>query len=297
MESRINYIVVGMFVVLFSAGLAAFVFWLEKYGVEDDFRYYKTHMKESVSGLSQDASVKYRGVDVGIVKTIRINPENSEEVEIVLRVKKETPIKEDMVAVLKFYGLTGLAFIEIEGGSKESPIIVSHKHDVPIIKSSPSIYTRLNESLPNIAKNLSTALIKIEALLNEENLANIQQSLDNIKEISLYLKNHENEINTLLSNSTVASEKAILFVHNAAEAAESIKIMANSVEKSIQHGDYNIKEITSDTLNNTNKLLDELHNLTAELEVMVQSIQRNPREFFLKKTTPKLGPGETTDNE
>lgn len=297
MESRVNYIVVGMFVVLFGVGLAAFVFWLEKYGVEENFKYYKTHMTESVSGLSQDASVKYRGVDVGIVETIRINPENSEEVEIVLRVKKETPIKEDMVAVLKFYGLTGLAFIEIEGGSKESPLIVSQKDEIPIIKSAPSTFTRLNEALPNIAKNLSAALAKIEALLNEKNLVNIQQSINNIKEISLYLKNHENELNTLLSNSTIVSEEAILFVHNAASAAEAIKLMANSIEKSVQRGDYNIKEMTSDTFNNTDNLLDQLQNLTAELEVMVQSIQRNPREFFLKQTTPKLGPGEITNNE
>ena len=74
MESKINYIIVGAFVVLFSIGIAAFVFWLEKYGAEEDYKYYKTFMSESVSGLSREASVKYRGVDVGIVETIQINP-------------------------------------------------------------------------------------------------------------------------------------------------------------------------------------------------------------------------------
>lgn len=93
MENRINYIIVGIFIVLFSIGLTAFVFWLEKYGVQEDFIYYKTYMKESVSGLSREASVKYRGVDVGIVETIRINPENSEEVELLLRVKKKLQLK------------------------------------------------------------------------------------------------------------------------------------------------------------------------------------------------------------
>lgn len=297
MESKVNYTVVGIFIVLFSIGITVFVLWLENYGAKEDFRYYKTYMSESVSGLGRDSSVKYRGVDVGTVETIQINPNNSEEVEILLKVKKETPIKTDMVARLKFYGLTGLAFVEIEGGSKESPLMKSEKDEIPIIKSAPSAYTRLNELLPDIAQNLSTALVKIDILLNENNLANIQQSVENIKEISLYLKNYEDEIDTLLNNSTTASEKVVLLVNKVADSADAIKQMANGIEKSIQQGDYNLREMSSDTFVNTNELLEQIQNLTVELEEVVSSIQRDPREFFFKQTTPKLGPGEANENK
>ena len=297
MESKVNYTVVGLFIVLFSIGITVFVLWLENYGAKEDFRYYKTYMSESVSGLGRDSSVKYRGVDVGTVETIQINPNNSEEVEILLKVKKETPIKTDMVARLKFYGLTGLAFVEIEGGSKESPLMKSENDEIPIIKSAPSAYTRLNDLLPDIAENLSTALVKIDILLNENNLANIQQSVENIKEISLYLKNYEDEIDILLNNSTTASEKVVLLVNKVADSADAIKQMANGIEKSIQQGDYNLREMSSDTFVNTNELLKQIQNLTVELEEVVSSIQSNPREFFFKQTTPKLGPGEANENK
>jgi phospholipid/cholesterol/gamma-HCH transport system substrate-binding protein len=296
MESKVNYIVVGIFIVLFSIGAIVFVIWLENYGAEEDFRYYKTYMSESVSGLGRDSSVKYRGVDVGTVETIHINPNNTEEVEILLRVKKDTPIKTDMVARLKFYGLTGLAFVEIEGGSKESPLLKSEKDEIPIIKSSPSPYTRLIELLPDIGQNLSNALTKIDILLNENNLTNIQQSVENIKEISIFLKNYEDDIETLLANSTDASEKIVLLVNKVADTADAIKQMANSIEKSILQGDYNLKELSSDTFIHANELLEQINNLTIELEEMVSSIQRNPREFFFRQTTPKLGPGETNEN-
>jgi phospholipid/cholesterol/gamma-HCH transport system substrate-binding protein len=297
MESRVNYIIVGIFVVLFSIGLAGFVFWLEKYGVQENFRYYKTFMEESVSGLSRDASVKYRGVDVGVVETIRINPENSEEVELLLRVKKETPIKEDMFVILKFYGLTGLAFIEIEGGSKTSPLLKSQNGETPIIKSAPSIYTRLNESLPDIAQKLSAALGKINVLLNEESLANIRESIDNIKEISFYIKNYKDDVDTLLEKGVVMEGKAISSFNKVADAADEVKRVASDIEKSLQRGDYNIKEMSSPTFEQTNELLDELQSLAAELEEMVLSLQRNPRDIFLKQTTPKLGPGEGAYDE
>jgi len=297
MESRINYIIVGAFVVFISIGLAGFVFWLEKYGSQDDFRYYRTYMKESVSGLSQDASVKYRGVDVGIVKNIRINPVNSEEVELLLRVKKETPIKQDMVVILKFYGLTGLAFIEIEGGSKTSPLLEPQNGEIPIIKSVPSIYTKLNESLPDIAENLSKALGKIDILLNEENLTNIRESIDNIRNISLHIKNYKDYIDTLLINGAVMEDKVIASFDKVADAADEVKHVASEIEKSLHRGDYNLREISSPTFEHTNELLDELKTLVVEIEEMIISIKSNPRDLFLKQTIPKFGPGETTDNE
>jgi phospholipid/cholesterol/gamma-HCH transport system substrate-binding protein len=297
MESKINYFIVGVFVVLFSAGLAGFVFWLERYGTQEDFKYYKTYVKESVSGLSQDASVKYRGVDVGVVKNIRINPENSEEVELLLKVKHETPIKEDMVVILKFYGLTGLAFIEIEGGSKSSPLLTSQNDEIPVIRSSPSIYTRLNDSLPDIAQKLSTALSGINELLNEDNLENIRESISNIKEVSLYVKNYKDDIDTLLRTGIVIEGKLLSSLNSVTDAADEIKHVASDVEKTLQRGDYNIRDMSSHTFEQTNELLDELKSLTAELEEMVLSLQNNPRDLLFKQTIPKLGPGEATDNE
>jgi phospholipid/cholesterol/gamma-HCH transport system substrate-binding protein len=297
MESRVNYIVVGIFVVLFSIGLAGFVFWLEKYGVEENYRYYKTFIEESVSGLSRDASVKYRGVDVGIVESIRINPENSEEVELLLRVQKETPIKKDMAVILKFYGLTGLAFIEITGGSKESPLLKPQNGGIPVIKSVPSIHTKLNESLPDIAQNLTTVLGKLATLLNEENLTNIRELIENIKEISTYIRNYNDDIGLLIKKGVIVEDKAISSLNKVADAADEIKQLTGGIEKSLQRGDYNIREMSSSTFEQVNELLDELQALSAELEEVVFSIQRNPRDLFFKQTTPKLGPGETTDNE
>ena len=94
MESRVNYIIVGIFVVLFSMGMLGFAFWLGKYGDEGDYAYYRVYMTESVSGLSREATVKFRGVDVGIVEKIAIDLDNSEQIILLLKVKKDTPIKD-----------------------------------------------------------------------------------------------------------------------------------------------------------------------------------------------------------
>ena len=77
MYSKVNYTVVGVFVLLFGIGVVWFAFWLGKYGMEDEYYTYKLEMSDSVSGLSEDADVMLRGVDIGRVTKIQINPKNS----------------------------------------------------------------------------------------------------------------------------------------------------------------------------------------------------------------------------
>ena len=76
MYSRINYTIVGIFVLLFGAGMVWFAFWLSKYDIKDEFDIYKLEMHESVAGLSVDSNVKLRGVNIGSVSAIQINPKD-----------------------------------------------------------------------------------------------------------------------------------------------------------------------------------------------------------------------------
>ena len=58
--------------------------------------------------------VKFRGVDVGTVKSIRIDPDNSRLVLVEVRLRKETPVKTDTRASLVMKGITGVVFIELK---------------------------------------------------------------------------------------------------------------------------------------------------------------------------------------
>ena len=93
MYSRVKYTIVGIFVLLFGAGLVAFTFWLAKYGIQNDYKVYKLYMTESVSGLSKDSTVRLHGVDVGHVSDIRIDPNNVKRIEIRVKIRSDVPIK------------------------------------------------------------------------------------------------------------------------------------------------------------------------------------------------------------
>ena len=102
MESKVNYAVVGIFVVVLGTAFVATVLWLASGGgFQKSYDYYLALVDESVSGLNVNAPVKYRGVDVGKVRAIELDPEKPEQVRLTFAIEEGTPIKEDTEAVLK----------------------------------------------------------------------------------------------------------------------------------------------------------------------------------------------------
>ncbi len=293
MESRVNYIIVGIFVVLFSIGVLAFAFWLGKYGDEGEYVFYKAYMTESVSGLSREATVKYRGVDVGIVDKIAIDKENSEQILLVLKVKKETPVKEDMHVTMKFYGLTGLAFIEIAGGSSEAALVTAEGDEMPVINAAPSVFARLDESLSGLAGKLDSTLGGIDKLLSKKNIDNFEQAIANIRDISDDFKSYQSGIKTMIDNGVIMEEEIIAASNKVSDASDSVEAAALAFEKSFSRGDYDLRGITSKSLEKFDDLLGSLKVLTGEIEEAVISIKNSPGDLLFKQTEQKLGPGES----
>lgn len=322
MESRFNYTFTGLFLVVFAMGLVAFAFWLGKYGQdEQDYRRFHVYITESVSGLSPDAAVKYNGVDVGKVESIRINPRNSEEVELILKIKKETPIKTDSYAVLKFYGITGLAFIEIMGGTKNAPMLMENGQSTSIIPSRPSLITRLDESLSNVAAKLSATLERSDRILSDQNIKNVSRTLEHLRSLSAQIDGYQGEIKTLLKRSGSLESNATDALGAMKEAAGSIKNTSDNfdtltqtkmastldslektsrqshelirkLEASLERGDYDLNTIASPTASELNDLIHQSRTLTQEMEMTLRNLRESPSDLLFKKSNPKPGPGE-----
>jgi phospholipid/cholesterol/gamma-HCH transport system substrate-binding protein len=322
MESRVNYTAIGLFILLLSVSLVAFAFWLGKYN-QDERQYlrYNVFITESVSGLAPEAAVKFHGVDVGKVESIRINPHNSEEVELILKIKKETPIKTDSKALLKFYGITGLAFIEIAGGTRDAPLLSKGNDAVETIPSSPSLITRLDESLSNVASKLSRTLDRADRLFSDKNIENIEHSLQHLRSLTAQIDNYQGEIKTLLRQSITLEENVSQSLRGMNEATDSIKttsgnfntliqtkmvttlesleatskesrILIQKLEAGVDRGDYDMRSIAAPLNSELTPLLEQARSLTSEMEMMLRSLKESPSDLLFKKSTPKPGPGE-----
>ena len=156
MESDKRYFIEGLFVIGFSIALAFFFVWLTRSGNKDDVLY-RIYFAESVSGLSMDDPVKFLGVDVGMVKSMTIDPEDPSRVKIDVMLHKGAPVKTDTKASLQFKGITGAYFIELNGGSADAKFLVAETPagEVPEIPAKKSTISTLMEQLPRVLEKFS----------------------------------------------------------------------------------------------------------------------------------------------
>jgi len=290
MYSRVNYTIVGIFVLLFGAGLVGFTFWLAKYGIKSEYNLYKLEMTESVSGLSKDSTVRYKGVDIGRVSEIRINPKNIEEIDVFLKIRSDVPIKEDMTAHTEMLGITGLLAIEIDGGSNSSKLLKPKNGEIPIIKTTPSWFTKTSKGLGTMAENLSVLVKRAEKLLNEKNIETFGSILENTDKMTARAVHTLDEFNTTMHVYRDAAVKLNNDIHKAGtdfsritentipvlksleKATNDFNRLTLEAEKSLNRGDYNIKETFQPMLVDIGILTEQLTDLTRELQQSPSSL-------------------------
>jgi phospholipid/cholesterol/gamma-HCH transport system substrate-binding protein len=157
METDKHYFFEGLFIIVFSIAAAILALWLGSPGHQDDV-IYQIHFSDSVSGLTVGDAVAFRGVDVGTVKSMRIDPDNSRLVLVEVRLFKETPVKTDTRASLEMKGITGVVKIELNGGDPAAQMLlaVTPNGNIPEIPSERSGLQAVLAALPKLVEKFSS---------------------------------------------------------------------------------------------------------------------------------------------
>ena len=156
METDKHYFVEGLFIIGIAVAAAFFSVWLVSSGHRDDV-IYRIHFAESVSGLALGDPVKFHGVDIGTVKTMTLDSADPRKVQVDVRLRKEAPVKTDTKASLKLKGITGVVYIELNGGAPnaESLIATTPEGQSPEIASEKSSLTTVMDQLPKVVEKFS----------------------------------------------------------------------------------------------------------------------------------------------
>lgn len=320
METRVNYTLVGVFVVLLASALAAIVIWLGKGDYRGAYERYFAYMRESVAGLSVNAAVKYRGVDVGRVKEIMLNPDNPEEVRLTLDITRGTPVKEDTIAVLETQGLTGLATVNLTGGSRDSPFLTAKASEIyPVIQAGPSLFFRLDMALsrllmeqpvPRLLGNLIELTHDARSIMDEGNRAALKQVLGDLATTSRALAARSEQLDhgvasaaqameTLAKTSKTMNERLPQILERVERTAGALERMSKDLARAsttasglVENARPGIQQFTGQTLGETALLVGELRQLTATLQRVASQVEREPNTLIFGRSSHTKGPGE-----
>lgn len=304
MEEKLNFTLVGVFVLVLSAGLIGGVLWFSSgKSYRTVYDVYLTYMSDSVSGLNLNAPVSYRGVEVGRVQQIALAPGNVEQVQLTLGIERGTTIKVDTVAVLQTQGLTGLSFVELTGGKRDSPALQKQAdEDYPVIKAGPSLIKRLDSAVTALLTNLNRASENFNALMDEDNRRVVKSALADIGVLSQTLAARSAAIDASLANAARTMENTARLSSELPQLAQRVQRSADAFDRmagELARTGTNASSVLDGTRQFTDETLPEIHQLTTELRDLTHSLRRvsseleqNPSALLYGKPAPKRGPGE-----
>lgn len=303
MENKVNYTLVGAFVLALGTLLVGAVLWLASGGAfQKKYDLYLAIEDESVAGLNLNAPVKYNGVNVGKVQQIQLEPGNPQRVNLLFAIERDTPIKEDTVAVLKTQGLTGIAYVELNGGTRDSPALrVTAGNEYPVIRTTPSLSARLENVLTSVLTKLDSTSNNINAILSDENQASFKSLLSDIAAVARTIAARNKEIDASLINVAQASKQLGPALQRISRGAEAVETMGNEVAKTsasagktVNSVGADIKRFSAETLPELERLLAELNVLSSSLRRLSEQTERNPGGLIFGHQPVPAGPGESS---
>jgi phospholipid/cholesterol/gamma-HCH transport system substrate-binding protein len=312
MDDKLNPTAVGAFVLLLGALLVAGVLWLATdVGRQRNEDPYQAFIRESVAGLNVDAPVKYLGVDVGKVSRIDLDPRDSRQVRLLFLIQRGTPIKRDSFAVLKTQGLTGIAYIEISGGSEgAAPLPADADGPPPTIPFKPSLSARLENVLTNVLGNVDRVSNNLNAVFDADNRLALKTLLADTAALAKSLAAQRElmargiaDIARTARGSALAVEqlrpelaRTLAGIERSAEAlarmAADTSAASGRVGSAADAAASGLQQLGNESLPELARLAAELQQLAASVRRLSDQTAASPSSLLQGRPQPAPGPGE-----
>jgi phospholipid/cholesterol/gamma-HCH transport system substrate-binding protein len=209
METRANYVIVGIFTILSILAAFAFVYWTAAIGDRGETTTLRVRIPGSASGLGRGSAVLFNGVKVGDVTRVFIDVENPNAAIADTVIDRLTPITKSTEADIGLAGLTGQANIELKGGKlSEANLLDEAEREgrVAEIVADPSAVTNLLQTAQDIFQRADAVLSELEGFANDVR-GPLTETVKNTKVFSDALATNAPGIDKFLESVSALSEE------------------------------------------------------------------------------------------
>lgn len=305
MEIRSNNVLIGSFALVVVIAAFLFSFWVARVQINQTFDYYEVIFVGSVSGLTDGGSVQYNGIRVGKVMDLRLDEKDPSRVIARIQTVSTTPVKTDTKVSLQFTGLTGVALIQLEGGSQSAPRLVAKEgEDYATIIAEPSAFQELFSSAPAALDNANRLIIDLQKMVaqNQKNVAgivknvetltaelagsstDIKQTLRNVNDITRNVARASDSLERLAKTSeTLLAGDVSGLVYEARKAVKSYRELGDQLTQIMVDNRAAIDSFARDGLGEVPLLLEDTRKLIDTLERIAKTAEDNPGQYLLGK--------------
>ncbi len=306
MESRSYALFTGLFTILLGIALAASFIWFR--GDSKSYSAYLVVSKFPVNGLNRQAAVRFRGVEIGKVEDIFIDPQDSKIILIRVVLDDSVPITRGTFAQIGYQGLTGIAYVVLDDdGSNPAPLQVP-AGGLARIEVRGNVFDDLTLSSKALLQQATDLLDRLNKIASDTNQTRIENTLANFEKASAQLEpalraipevterarkfldeDNQASLRRSLANIEQATGSVGPVVEDSRKVLANMRTLSDKLEKLSTEISL---EITESTLPKVNQLVEQLDRDTQDFHHLMLQIEREPQSLVFGRQRPQPGPGE-----
>lgn len=300
MENRSRALVAGLFLLLLAAAAVASLWWFS--GRNEEANTYVVETRRNVTGLNPQAQVRFRGIRVGKVEMIQLDPADARNTLVAISVRQDIPISRSTVARLGYQGVTGIAHILLEDSGQGAELLHSDNAHPARIAMQDSFVQELSDAGSDTLRQARELLTGMNDLLRPENRQLLSRTLSNIEASTRHARETTARLEQLLSAENLAHLNATL-VHAERTAAQAGPFFAEArgLVARLQSASEKFETALGDPQNGgfgalaprLNDLTTELASTSHQLGRVLQMLEESPQSLIFGRRAVEPGPGET----
>ncbi|MFK3738996.1 MlaD family protein [Massilia sp. TN1-12] len=307
MENRSHALMTGFFTIALLVAAVLVGLWLNRDRTET--HPYEIVTTQTIPGLNPQATVRYRGLEIGRVDDIVFDPRVTGQILIKLSIDEGAPVTTTTFATLGYQGVTGIAFIQLDDERTGSPLLASDNGSVKRIPLRPGLLDQLEKRGLAILEKTERITERVNDVLSKENTDKLSGAIDNIGKAAEAYAAIPQQLQPTLARLPALEAKFDQTMGSVKGAADSIQHTANNYNRladSLQAPGGPIERaataidslggVTSDlelhTLPHVVEMADEAKTSLRAVRRTVNGLGDRPQSILFGAPTPEPGPGE-----
>jgi phospholipid/cholesterol/gamma-HCH transport system substrate-binding protein len=302
METRANYLIIGIFVLSAIGLLLGFIYWIKNDASGPEGKNYYVIFDGSVQGLTEASPVLFNGIRYGAVRSLELVPEDTRKVRALISVRSQTPVRTNSRARISQQGLAGFIAMEITPGTPDAPLLEAKANEkYPVIYADPGA-AGLFAGVSDAAGQASALLTRLNDLIAGNQDA-LRRTINNIEGFTSVIAERKDDVSAFLQDLRKLTEKlngiavkvdaavdrvagsgpdsSESVVSQVQQAATSFRQLAEKLDKSLGDKSGDITLQAERSLREFELFMKDGRRLAESLDRVVQKVERNPSGFLL----------------
>jgi len=260
METRANYVLIGLFTLTVIAAAFGFVLWFQSLHTTKARSPLRIVFEGPAAGLRNGGSVNFNGIRVGEVISVKLD--NPRRVVALAMVENNAPVRKDTLVGLEFQGLTGVAAISLKGGDEAAPAVPLDEDGIPVLTADPNRLQDVTEAIRGTLQNINRVVA--------DNQQAVRNALHNLETFTNTLARNSERIDAIMGR-----------VDGVMGKADNLMLGLNSLAGGKDGGELfqtvkSIRELAEDFDKRSGALMADGRKTLGDISRAVNNFDRNP---------------------